>query len=339
MDMQGASHMKFEPHVTLTLPAKSGTEEFGHVVGEDVRLAYVRHRPALSRNVCVVIVGPIGAERERSYRTIVEFARSLTERGYEVLRFDHRGHGESDGAFEDATIELWGSDARRVVECLHAAFSSRVHGTNGRTVLLGVRIGALIASELFADGVGDAAVFFGSSDGQSLLRDASRRALVADSMHRNVSRSFQDAASVHPRDRGVINYAGVIGSSGIIGYSGISAGSAARVDGYLWRPRLVSEAVPHRFRKPDHTDVRPWLQVELSGSATNASKAKVRLGAEAPDSAVDEVRMDCSRTNHAVALQAPRFWESSLQLVPERCDLFDAIGSWCDQMFPAEPVG
>ena len=322
--------MHFEPHVAMARPLGGVTEEFGHVVGDDIRLAYVHHRPVASRNVCVVILGPIGAERERAYRTIVELARSLAQRGYEVLRYDHRGIGESDGDFEDVTIGLWASDARRVVESVHAVFSSK-----RKTTFLGVRMGALIASELFADGFGDAAIFLGSGDGQALLRDASRRALVADSMHGNAARSVDNDSSANSPNRSVV------------GYSGISAGSEARVDGYLWRPRLVSEAAAHRFRKPDHGDVRPWLQVELRGLATNARKTLAYTGSAssglaasglAPSglaafgSVIGSDRNGDPRTSHAIALNAPKFWESSPQLVPENGELFDAIGAWCDQI-------
>jgi pimeloyl-ACP methyl ester carboxylesterase len=51
------------------------------------------------------------------------------------LRFDYRGHGESDGVFEEGTIGLWLADALAAIDKL----------TEGRIVLVGSSMGGWIA--------------------------------------------------------------------------------------------------------------------------------------------------------------------------------------------------
>jgi alpha/beta superfamily hydrolase len=326
--------VELERHVMVAERSHGGTEEFGFAVVDDLRLAYVRHLPLAVSRMRVVVIGPIGAERERAHRTIVEFARGLAQRGYEVFRYDHRGHGESEGPFEDGTVGVWSNDAQRVVRHLqtHAARPTP-------TALVGIRMGALIASELFSEGLGDAAVFFGPADGASLLRDASRRALVANLVHGQAGQSETEDVHALPRARNVT------------GYSAISAGQEARIDGYVWKPQLVREAASHRFRRPEPHEPRPWIQAELgrgamslAGSAavslekdrranTNegekieaaAGNLPVGLGASSGDDAA-------SHATHALSVHAPRFWESSPQLVPGNVRWFDALGTWFDQI-------
>jgi pimeloyl-ACP methyl ester carboxylesterase len=265
----------------------------------------------------------------------VEFSRGLAQQGYEVFRYDHRGHGESEGQFEDGTVGVWSNDAQRVVRLLqmHAARSIP-------TTILGVRMGALIASELFADGFGDTAVFFGPADGSTLLRDASRRALVANLVHGQAGQSESEDVHALPR------------AHSVTGFSAISAGQEARIDGYIWKPQLVREAASHRFRRPEPDERRPWIQAEFGGAAMRvagsaaaslekdrksnrkegemaesaaAGNLPVRLGSFAGDDAT-------SRATHTLSVHAPKFWESSPQLVPSNTRWFDALGSWFDQI-------
>jgi pimeloyl-ACP methyl ester carboxylesterase len=307
---KGDLAVELERHAIVHGRTHGATEEHGFAVLEDARLAYVHHRPRDPAQLRVVLIGPIGAERERAYRTLVDFSRALTDRGYEVFRYDHRGLGESEGDFDEATIGLWAEDARRVVQHLHT-----IAPLGLTTALVGVRVGALIASELFAEGCGDAVVFMGQGDGQSLLRDASRRALVADLVHGNAAKARHEESL------------GASHAELFAGYAAIAAGREARVDGYLWKPGLIAEAAKHVFRLPDSGEGRPWLQLDLRGSVMRIPDKGVTASAAQP-----RLQDVSSSTAHRLVIHAPRFWESSPQLVPQDTRWFDALGAWFEQV-------
>jgi pimeloyl-ACP methyl ester carboxylesterase len=98
----------------------------------------------------LLLVGPFASERHSSYMPWVLWARYLAARGIEVLRFDYRGVGESDGVFEETSFGHWIEDLRQ----LASWFEDR--SSNIPFVLHGLGIGGLLASVVFREGVGDA---------------------------------------------------------------------------------------------------------------------------------------------------------------------------------------
>lgn len=116
---------------------------------EKSRLFGVLHQPDTERNhesrllrtnIGVVFCSPFAEEKLWSHRVFVNLARLLAQNGYSVLRFDQRGHGDSDGGFEDATVESYLSDISKAVETLHQKTDVQKIG------LLGLRLGATIAA-------------------------------------------------------------------------------------------------------------------------------------------------------------------------------------------------
>lgn len=92
----------------------------------------------------VVFCHPFGEEKLWAHRVLVSFARELAGRGYPVLRFDCRGHGDSEGNFSDSSLETNLEDVDAAVTfCKSRTGASRV-------VLLGLRLGATEAA-LVAD--------------------------------------------------------------------------------------------------------------------------------------------------------------------------------------------
>lgn len=79
-------------------------------------LVGVLHRPALpaARGVVIVVGGP--QYRVGSHRQFLLLARDLAEAGIASLRFDHRGMGDSTGAF--VGFEGCGPDIRAAVDVL-----------------------------------------------------------------------------------------------------------------------------------------------------------------------------------------------------------------------------
>lgn len=87
-----------------------------------------------------VFCHPFAEEKLWAHRVYVNFARELVKRGYPVLRFDMMGHGDSDGGFEDATIETHLADITAAVSTIRAKCPSV-----STVSLMGLRLGATLA--------------------------------------------------------------------------------------------------------------------------------------------------------------------------------------------------
>lgn len=94
----------------------------------------------LVRDAGVLICYPVGHEYFRLHRSLTRIARHFAENGFNVLRFDYRGTGDSEGRFEDMRLEDWLEDIRDARAALvdHAGVSE--------VVLMGVRLGAALAA-------------------------------------------------------------------------------------------------------------------------------------------------------------------------------------------------
>jgi uncharacterized protein len=105
------------------------------------RLFGVLHAPdAATGKSTFVFCHAFGEEKLWTHRACVTFARELAAHGHAVLRFDYRGHGDSDGTFTDSSVETMVSD-------VHAAIAQARELTGREAVsLLGVRFGATLAS-------------------------------------------------------------------------------------------------------------------------------------------------------------------------------------------------
>jgi exosortase A-associated hydrolase 2 len=101
----------------------------------------VLHEPEVATDrPAFVFCHPFGEEKLWTHRPFVAFARELATIGYPVLRFDYRGNGDSDGTFEESTLDTMIADAE-------AAIAHARHVTKRSAIsLLGLRFGATIAS-------------------------------------------------------------------------------------------------------------------------------------------------------------------------------------------------
>ena len=103
----------------------------------------------------VVHVHALGVEQITLYRQEVLAARAAAARGFPVLRYHARGHGDSAGSSADVTLASLVADARAAAdEALRLSGRTRV-------LWLGVRLGALVAALAGGptSGRGDAAGF------------------------------------------------------------------------------------------------------------------------------------------------------------------------------------
>lgn len=90
----------------------------------------------------VLILPPLVEERKACHRILRDVARELAAEGAAVLRFDYRGTGDSDGAFDSFTLSDWLADA----EAAKAWLTHRFPGIT--PTLLGIRFGATLATHL-----------------------------------------------------------------------------------------------------------------------------------------------------------------------------------------------
>jgi exosortase A-associated hydrolase 2 len=109
--------------------------------GKGYRLFGVIHDPEGQSNArgCV-FCHPFAEEKLWTHRVIVNFARILAQNGYHVLRFDYMGNGDSEGEFEESSVDTYLDDIRSAAEWLQGNRLIK----NG-TSLLGLRFGATLA--------------------------------------------------------------------------------------------------------------------------------------------------------------------------------------------------
>lgn len=88
-----------------------------------------------------VFVDAFAEEKLWAQRVMVSYARRLARLGYTVLRFDFRGHGDSDGRFEETSVSSRLADIRCAAGFLREQTGGRLQNIN----LLGLRFGATLA--------------------------------------------------------------------------------------------------------------------------------------------------------------------------------------------------
>ncbi len=104
------------------------------------RLFGVFHEAEGAPRLPMVFCHPFGEEKLWTHRVFVTFARALARRGHPVLRFDHRGNGDSSGAFADSSISTALEDIAVAVETIRSRTPAPAVG------LLGLRLGATLAA-------------------------------------------------------------------------------------------------------------------------------------------------------------------------------------------------
>jgi pimeloyl-ACP methyl ester carboxylesterase len=94
---------------------------------------------APARRTGVLICAPFGHEYIRAHRTLRQLAVSLSDRGYDVLRFDYFGSGDSAGDMHETDVGQWLGDITAAIDELKAI--ARVT----RVCLVGLRLGGTMA--------------------------------------------------------------------------------------------------------------------------------------------------------------------------------------------------
>lgn len=122
--------MKSEEREAITL-MNQGEKVFG-----------IMHRPKLQGPVpAILICSGYAGNKAGKFRLFVRLAEELAKHGIAVLRFDYRGSGDSEGDFQDITVESKVSDTLKCLEYLANDF--QIDPT--RIGLLGRSLGGAIA--------------------------------------------------------------------------------------------------------------------------------------------------------------------------------------------------
>jgi hypothetical protein len=210
----------------------------------------------------VLLVGSFASERHYSYDPWVRWARYLAQRRVEVLRYDYRGVGESEGVFEDMSFEHWCED----VELLAGWLRNR--SPNLPLVLHGLEMGALLAGKAFDAAIGDVLFLWSPPANANLaLRPPLLRWVAADQL-------FKFGDGRRP-------------ASAYIGE--LEKGSTIEVEGYQWSAKLWRDSfavvLPHALEDEGHARAayqRPVRTVVLGKEAVPLVKGGPHVAADGP---------------------------------------------------------
>ena len=94
------------------------------------------------RNRSVLLLFPVGHEYMQIHRAYRRLADSLSDLGFDVLRFDYACTGDSFGDFEEASIDQW-------IDCAVIAYDELQTMSPGAKIdVVALRLGTVIARQL-----------------------------------------------------------------------------------------------------------------------------------------------------------------------------------------------
>lgn len=94
-----------------------------------------------TRNMSWVLCHSFAEEKLWAHRVYVSLARCLASQGHTVLRFDYSGYGDSEGEFENSTV----NDQLNDISAAISTLKDQTPNT-GNIGLIGLRYGALLAA-------------------------------------------------------------------------------------------------------------------------------------------------------------------------------------------------
>ena len=147
-EIENESDQDFRREIRQRLPV---IEPF-YFPSDNEQLFAVHYRPPVSNDQdkrfhCVVIAPSIGHEYTRGHRNLQQIAKDLAVRGFNVLRFDYAGVGNSTGDAMDMTFESMCQNLTDAVR--HARQLADTHSADTSDVsLLGLRWGATAAAAI-----------------------------------------------------------------------------------------------------------------------------------------------------------------------------------------------
>ena len=208
----------------------------------------------------VLLIGSFASERHASYRPWLQWARYLTARRIEVLRFDYRGVGESTGVFKEMSFRSWVDDVERLSAWL------RKREGHAPLIMHGLEMGGLLAAKAFHNGEADALVLWSAPvNANKVLRSTLQRWIGPQQL-------LKREEDRHPPS----HY-----------FRLLDEGQSVEVDGYEWTPELWRESLsfdlPGAMVPPNDTAAsyrRPVRMVQLGKNAAPLVPGGLLLGFE-----------------------------------------------------------
>ena len=90
----------------------------GYLKIGDGALYFVHHKAQGEARGTVILCGPIALEASRVALVWTRWARTLVSAGWNAVRFDWRGSGESAGRFSSMTLRDWESDLHGLYDAI-----------------------------------------------------------------------------------------------------------------------------------------------------------------------------------------------------------------------------
>lgn len=201
-------------------------EEADYLLIGQEQLYYVLHPTILPLRGRVLLAGPFASERPHRYIPWVRWARYLASHGFEVMRFDYRGVGESTGRFEDFGFHTWADDLHLCADWLQRRSPS------APLIIHGLGMGALLGERLFAQGVGNALLAW--------LPPKSAREMLYEQLKLKMSNNYILPSNERKtRDQYIDD---------------VENGAMLEVEGHNWTPRLWNEAAEFIFGETTPSD-------------------------------------------------------------------------------------
>jgi exosortase A-associated hydrolase 2 len=151
------------------------TLEMLEIDGE--RIFTIQHSPKNDQpSKAYVFVHPFAEEKLWSHRVYVTTARAFCEQGILATRFDLRGHGDSDGNYQDASLDKHLVDVNAVIDHL-----KQNNPSISEIGLFGLRLGGTIATltALNRDDVDELMLWDPVLDGERYMQEILRSNLAA----------------------------------------------------------------------------------------------------------------------------------------------------------------